>query len=242
MDEAKRRMGVVNYGLSVTTLEEVFIKVATNREVGDEKKDKDFHANGNGNGKPGEKTATDDLLTADANSGTFCRHFNALFWKRWHITKRDRRQQCCQFLAPLIMLVVGFAILHIPPNAEFPLLTMDVSQYNHPNYVTINQHVPGYFAYNTLPSDATYDHIIANNLTEFQMALLDRRVSFSSHCYALSMPSHCEYVHWFNRSPTKRVDMVHSIMALNWLVQVHIHIWSLPISLVYIHYLSSKIL
>lgn len=75
------------------------------------------------------------------------------------------------------MLVIGFALLHIPPNADFPSMVMEPSQFDHPNYVSINRaHFPDYFTANIDADSATFDDVAANTLEEFQLGLLSHRL------------------------------------------------------------------
>jgi ATP-binding cassette subfamily A (ABC1) protein 3 len=112
IDAQKNELSVVNYGISVTTFEEVFIKVATgdHDKVGHEKFKRElaerkdsFRKNGN-NGAENDANAAADLemslskkaenfdkLDASNNFGYFILHMRALFYKRSLYFLRDKR-------------------------------------------------------------------------------------------------------------------------------------------------------
>jgi hypothetical protein len=136
--------------LSVTTLEEVFIKVATSKEedenkktIGrlasrylpsvhdcslaiylllerlihtpvvpafsrlssleqDKKNDRAPSLVDNNAGEDSDKS--EQYLDADSNNQSFGRHFAALFMKRFHVAKRDRRAICCTLILPIVLV------------------------------------------------------------------------------------------------------------------------------------------
>jgi len=139
LDDNQARLGITNYGLSVTTMEEVFLKVASedhpsSREVAEaeqsEEKAKELA------GEQGEA-----LLAGHASQSYFSRHFKALIAKRYNITKRDKKAGCCQIITPILLLSLGFYLLHIPPDANFPDFAMDLHPYNVPNFIAANQYL-----------------------------------------------------------------------------------------------------
>ncbi|CAK4190139.1 unnamed protein product [Aphanomyces euteiches] len=108
LDNKLDDLGVLTYGISVTTLEEVFIKVA---EIGDEhqqhtlqKKDPSTTA----------KVQSGYKLTDHASQSMvamFFIHFRALFMKRARTAKRDRRVVMFGTVLPVIFMVMGMALL-----------------------------------------------------------------------------------------------------------------------------------
>jgi ATP-binding cassette subfamily A (ABC1) protein 3 len=147
LDLQMSRLGIVNYGLSVTTLEEVFIKVAEEEEHkpgvhnSHEEAAKQMlaEARQNSSSDLSHKDAMNVDLTK--HSSSWCDHFMALLAKRWHIQKRDKKALCCQFLVPLILLALGMGLLRIPPNLDFPTLEFQTgvgSAYNQPNRMAFN--------------------------------------------------------------------------------------------------------
>jgi ABC-type multidrug transport system ATPase subunit len=159
LDARKAELGLATYGLSVTTLESVFIRVATNKDKDDNKrlisqlsqnrydstksKDGKDAADGKSSAAAGAAAPAEEekkslvlsegrgdvhrasihfsaanahsdaeYLNASAQHQGFCRHFAALFCKRFHIAKRDQRGLCCT------LLVRGADLYtHVPPIA-----------------------------------------------------------------------------------------------------------------------------
>ncbi|KAF0694859.1 Aste57867_14286 [Aphanomyces stellatus] len=113
LEDDLSKWGVISYGISVTTMEEVFIKVA---EVGD--------AHGNHTLQT-TKTARraeasdqmHDLSRPLTNSVKrrvsflFSLHFGALFVKRLRTAKRDLRVVIFGALLPILFLILGFALV-----------------------------------------------------------------------------------------------------------------------------------
>lgn len=101
-------LGVLSYGISVTTLEEVFIKVA---EAGDE--DNQQHT-----------LNKDAMAKKDIPSGStgpsianltgwymFSVHLSALLLKRFRIARRDRRVLLFGAILPVVLMVAGLGLL-----------------------------------------------------------------------------------------------------------------------------------
>ncbi|RHZ34332.1 hypothetical protein DYB37_012253, partial [Aphanomyces astaci] len=109
LDHHMTQLGVASYGISVTTMEEVFIKVA---ELGDEnqqhtlvhKTPKDLNTNSNisGNKLP---------VTPPSTLAMFGMQFVALFKKRFRTAKRDKRAVIFGAVLPVVLLIAGIALL-----------------------------------------------------------------------------------------------------------------------------------
>jgi len=123
---------VAQYGISVTTLEEVFLQVA---RADDQKADEgDFkqldiltpHV---------EREPAESLLEIDDVGPVreFALQFSALFVKRFHYSKRDRRAFCCSILLPVLLFAVGLITLKFQPIGEdlaaYTLSTGDMNPY-----------------------------------------------------------------------------------------------------------------
>lgn len=154
LDHQLNRLHLVSYGLSVTTLEEVFIKVAEEAEHEKEEEIKEANKGLADQGNKGtysslsnteHEAVPTDLLEAEADPvetaccrSVFCHHFFALMRKRFNVTKRDKKAACCQILVPLILLSLGLGLLRIPPDYDFAALELSPSQFNQPDYVPVN--------------------------------------------------------------------------------------------------------
>ncbi|DAZ97518.1 TPA: hypothetical protein N0F65_009786 [Lagenidium giganteum] len=116
LDQGLGDLGVLSYGVSVTTMEEVFIKVA---EAGDENQQHTL-----------DKTKAPNASTQSQNlhgAAMFAVHLSALLRKRFRIAKRDRRVLIFSALLPILLLRVGLGLLQtsslIKPDIKLPLTT-----------------------------------------------------------------------------------------------------------------------
>ena len=138
-------LGVASYGVSVTTLEEVFIKVA--EEGGG-------HGGGDGAGGGGALTSAEaearsanvkslagggaavpvapgaDFVRGAARGGVFWRHFFALLRKRALAALRDRRALLCQLAIPVLAVLGGLLLLRGVSAAALPPRRLDFSDLN----------------------------------------------------------------------------------------------------------------
>ncbi|CAE7395821.1 ABCA1, partial [Symbiodinium microadriaticum] len=159
LDLQKAALGIAEYGISVTTLEEVFIRVGKNTEEtrkrsgssnagasGIEAKrpipSADDHARSdpattsllqseqNGRESPHDKYAGVGSLETDSDSVVFYKHFRALFLKRFIYGKRDRRMFLCQIVLPVLMVVLGLGLLQLTRDYDQPGLTLTPAKFN----------------------------------------------------------------------------------------------------------------
>jgi len=124
VDEGK----IITYGVSVTTLDEVFLMVAR--------------------GDSGEETALassrlsvapakpdkDKSVRSQMNlekTGLFSRHVRALFEKRALNFKRDKKAWCCSVFLPSIFVLIGFVVFKFAsPARNMEALQIDLDVYN----------------------------------------------------------------------------------------------------------------
>uniref|UniRef100_K3W614 ABC transporter domain-containing protein n=1 Tax=Globisporangium ultimum (strain ATCC 200006 / CBS 805.95 / DAOM BR144) TaxID=431595 RepID=K3W614_GLOUD len=108
LDEKLEQLGVLSYGISVTTLEEVFIKVA---EAGDEDHQHTLKK---------DVVSSDDRPTPVAKGPSianlngwmmFFAHLSALLMKRFRVAKRDRRVMLFSAILPVTLLAAGLGLL-----------------------------------------------------------------------------------------------------------------------------------
>ncbi|KAF1787525.1 P-loop containing nucleoside triphosphate hydrolase [Phytophthora cactorum] len=95
MDRQLQTLGLLSYGVSVTTLEEVFIKVA---ELGDE------------NNQQRLETRCTDELRDHHDESIFQRHLRALLLKRFRYAKRDKKAIIYVAALPVLLIAVGLGI------------------------------------------------------------------------------------------------------------------------------------
>jgi ATP-binding cassette subfamily A (ABC1) protein 3 len=77
---------------------------------------------------PEEKLAT--ASGAPRTSGLFCTHFSALLTKRAIYAKRDRRMIFCQLVLPVLLVLLGVAILLVKPNLNQPNMVLSAGKFN----------------------------------------------------------------------------------------------------------------
>ncbi|KAH9091241.1 hypothetical protein LEN26_018836 [Aphanomyces euteiches] len=134
LDDKLDGLGVVSYGISVTTLEEVFIKVA---EIGDEN-----HQHTLQKTDPSTKSAPSSSvdgsrsgfrLTDNAPLSSlkmFAVHFRALLLKRIRTARRDKRMVIFGTILPIIFVVVGVALLKGSSyNRNDPAISLTTKEY-----------------------------------------------------------------------------------------------------------------
>jgi hypothetical protein len=148
-DEEKFNLGIDSYGVSVTTLEEVFLKTGQNEEEKNEEKQineapaEDFEKINHENG-----SAINEIMKKSGeveNSNVFSdwfRHFFALFVKRYHALKRDISTLLCLILVPAVLMIVGVIAIRVISAQSNVSLTLDISQYSTPVPVPTAKAVP----------------------------------------------------------------------------------------------------
>ncbi|XP_071796832.1 phospholipid-transporting ATPase ABCA3-like [Asterias amurensis] len=148
-------LGINSYGASVTTMEEVFLKVdqeehhdlhnlsSVNSNDAAAANGKDLSSHANGEGLPGvtlldvEQGSSDtDLLVTlpKRNTGVmlYLQQFRAMFQKRMYHTWRNLLIMAVQLLIPLAMTAVALiAAKTFPALGESPPLAVDISSYGH---------------------------------------------------------------------------------------------------------------
>lgn len=127
-DTKKEELGISEYGISVTTLEEVFIRVGKNTEDSstresivkftedNEGRQKSMSISKNAENGAYIVDSQTSLLPVDDVEGTlFFKHFRALFAKRFIYGKRDMRMLFCQVIVPVVLVVLGLGLLQLRP-------------------------------------------------------------------------------------------------------------------------------
>ncbi|POM66858.1 ABC Superfamily [Phytophthora palmivora] len=108
LDEKMNSLGVLSYGISVTTLEEVFIKVAEAHDEDNQHTLSKDGVNPNTALPPGGPS-----IAGLTGLTMFLVHLSALLLKRFRIAKRDRRVIIFSALLPVSLLTAGFIILKV---------------------------------------------------------------------------------------------------------------------------------
>ncbi|TMW68214.1 hypothetical protein Poli38472_007886 [Pythium oligandrum] len=107
LDDQLETLGVLSYGISVTTMEEVFIKVA---EADDE--DNQHTLKKDAGSPDAVSTGPSSPSIANLTGMTmFFVHLHALLFKRFRVAKRDRRVLVFSTLLPVLLLGAGRGLL-----------------------------------------------------------------------------------------------------------------------------------
>uniref|UniRef100_A0A7S2EEV5 ABC transporter domain-containing protein n=1 Tax=Trieres chinensis TaxID=1514140 RepID=A0A7S2EEV5_TRICV len=137
LDSLVESKKIVTYGVSVTTLDEVFLMVARgdtgHEEVQDSVRKSTMNQNENGlvEEVPDNVSITSKSYKslADMNETTvFNRHVQALFAKRAMNFKRDKKAWCCSTVCPSVFALIGFLMITFIPvarNMDPLTLTLD---------------------------------------------------------------------------------------------------------------------
>ena len=119
---------VGSYGVSITTLDEVFLLVAR----GDPTAHQEFASS-----KRGSITLSDDADRTTRsrmdleNEGLFSRHVFALIRKRAAFFRRDKKAWCCTTIVPSVFVFLGFIIFKFAsPERDLDPVALDLSIYN----------------------------------------------------------------------------------------------------------------
>ncbi|KRX00793.1 P-loop containing nucleoside triphosphate hydrolase [Pseudocohnilembus persalinus] len=124
LDEKKSELDISNYGISITTMEQVFIDVcqknqSTNDEEEEYEQEKEQQ---NENEKQMQNQENSSFLEENFNLNDvrirdrkklFLIHFWALVKKRVQFLKRDKKGLACEVLIPCIMIIFGLYIVTI---------------------------------------------------------------------------------------------------------------------------------
>jgi len=159
LDTKSQYLDIVQYGISVTTMEEVFIKVGHSGEHDpvEAVKNKqsisrlslertasqqlrDESSSGVTTAPPAfNKTSNFNVVEwsrpqEEQQNNLFAQHFYALFLKRFQYAKRDYKSVCCNTILPVLLLCVGLIILEFSGNGrsqpEYSLSTKAFSDFN----------------------------------------------------------------------------------------------------------------
>ncbi|CAM9360676.1 unnamed protein product [Chrysoparadoxa australica] len=135
LDERSEELGISSYGMSITTLEEVFLRVARGTvEVEDRKRLSSLRQSSFSSQDAPEAEAFKEIEKAveykpvkTPMTERFARHVRTLLWKRAAIFKRDKLQVSFSLLAPAIFLLIGMLLLLISAEVDQPQLVMSES-------------------------------------------------------------------------------------------------------------------
>ena len=120
---------VSSYGVSITTLDEVFLLVAR----GDSTEKKDFASSRRASGLIGDGDAAKSARSKMdlEKDGLFLRHVGALFRKRAAFFRRDKKAWVCTTVVPSLFVLVGFLLFKFVSSfGDLEPLVLDLNDYN----------------------------------------------------------------------------------------------------------------
>ncbi|KAL7567855.1 hypothetical protein ACA910_000596 [Epithemia clementina (nom. ined.)] len=134
LDKEVEAGSVYSYGVSITTLDEVFLLVARGGSAAATSK-RDYVSSVRQDGEPAvpeldaDKSARSKMdLTKD---GLFNTHLVALFKKRAAYFRRDKKAWCCTTILPSFMTLIGFIIYKlVQGDNNYEALTLSLSSFN----------------------------------------------------------------------------------------------------------------
>jgi hypothetical protein len=159
-DEEKLNLGIDSYGVSVTTLEEVFLKIgqtevgnneeekapAENEEYSEKKaylKEQDSGAKSNESSSEIKEIMKKSGVKVNSNVFfDWMRHFFASFVKRYHVLKRDLSTLVCLILVPAVLMLAGVFAFRAITAQENQSLFLDLNQYKTPVPIPIAKTYP----------------------------------------------------------------------------------------------------
>ena len=154
LDSMKKELQITNYGVSVTTLEEVFLKIADvdisdkdaaevdeiiNKENQQESPELQTHLP---SAKVQSGSSNDFELSKERITNRFRLffiHFAALIAKRYHYFKRDRSALAYQILLPILISLLGCNLMNITIVIDVPALILQPEMYSDQITIMRNQ-------------------------------------------------------------------------------------------------------
>eukprot|EP00004_Rigifila_ramosa_P026391 TRINITY_DN818_c0_g1_i1.p1 TRINITY_DN818_c0_g1~~TRINITY_DN818_c0_g1_i1.p1 ORF type:complete len:1668 (-),score=437.00 TRINITY_DN818_c0_g1_i1:51-5054(-) len=141
LEEHGTDLHISSYGVSVTTLEEVFIRLADDHDMdpeaklADKRKTQEISARRSMDVKSGKATPVHDLqrdYDREVDQNPFWRHYRAMLTKRIIVGKRDRRAQFFQVVLPVLAIIFFMTLLEITAISDPAYLDMSMSESEDP--------------------------------------------------------------------------------------------------------------
>ncbi|XP_056234951.1 phospholipid-transporting ATPase ABCA1 isoform X2 [Seriola aureovittata] len=161
LDQRLTELGISSYGLSDSTLEEIFLRVAEetgvdaepelqpesphSRQPSSRQREEGQHAE-----QPETEPQETDLLSGDGRGGIpltgwwlMWQQLRALFVKRWLYTRRSRRGFFAQIVLPAVFVLIALLFsLIVPPFGKYPALQLQPWMYGE-QYTFFSNDAPG---------------------------------------------------------------------------------------------------
>uniref|UniRef100_A0A131Y9J2 ATP-binding cassette, subfamily A (ABC1), member 3 n=1 Tax=Rhipicephalus appendiculatus TaxID=34631 RepID=A0A131Y9J2_RHIAP len=134
LEQSKESLGIASLGISVTTMEDVFIRVGELADISVEMSSTSSNSH-NGTDRIGGLVQDDEYPTFQRMSGLplLAQQATALFLKRWHTTKRQYFLPILAIVIPVVLFLL-YTLLDIQDaeEAEIKKLVYDVGSYAGP--------------------------------------------------------------------------------------------------------------
>ncbi|ESO87425.1 hypothetical protein LOTGIDRAFT_127778, partial [Lottia gigantea] len=143
LDKNKQQLKIASYGVSDATLEDVFLKVTTIVDRGEELSSitlKEDLKRTRSNSKDSDSTSDSSSETRKSGCGLSFHQLGAFLLKRFHHYRRDWRMLISVLVLPVILLLaaVGFSRIR-PEKYNLPNLLMTPTMYGPNSYMFYNQ-------------------------------------------------------------------------------------------------------
>uniref|UniRef100_A0A3B4ZBY1 ATP binding cassette subfamily A member 7 n=1 Tax=Stegastes partitus TaxID=144197 RepID=A0A3B4ZBY1_9TELE len=146
LDQKLAELGIRSYGLSDSTLEQIFLRVAEETGVDSEPGHQTYHPVFMLVAEPQET----DLLSGDGRGGVpltgwwlTWQQLRALFVKRWLYARRSRRGFLAQIVLPAVFVLIALLFsLIVPPFGKYPALQLQPWMYGE-QYTFFSNDAPG---------------------------------------------------------------------------------------------------
>jgi ABC-type multidrug transport system ATPase subunit len=141
LDGNQQHYGIESYGIGLTNMEEVFLRVAEEGEVEQAELSNEAEEGDLGEYKPACQSCAQSVLNSSTfrdgdplwyhSCSSFVKHLVAMYIKRARYGFRDRRAQICNIITPILLLWFGFFLMYdllgILIERDLPEVTLDLN-------------------------------------------------------------------------------------------------------------------
>lgn len=137
-DQDLEKLDIRSYGISVTTLEEVFLRVGHGDDTDEDKKVKEElkKIKVEGDDKNDNYSVADDHETGIFN--VFWINMDAMFRKRMQLYKRNYKGLFVEVFIPVILVLIGFGFSKVRLFADAPERTLAPAAYPWKQRILVN--------------------------------------------------------------------------------------------------------
>ena len=164
LEMKKTELGIATYGIGVTTMEDVFLKVsAKNHQLeGDADAPIDLPTS--------PHTKQNTAVTKTGGNSHILRHLGALYLKRFHYGRRDGRAICCSLVAPVIMFLLGILLLN------FTAIKTNSPQLSISKAMFLGDTLPTPYTCSASPDAATCNYLFSEMPSDISLKPIDLNV------------------------------------------------------------------